>query len=39
MDLKRWEQFQQAVSAEFYSRFKDPILYVKDVHIAIGTKP
>lgn len=38
MDAKRWEQFKQTLSAEFYARFKDPIEHAGDVHIAIGTK-
>jgi SAM-dependent methyltransferase len=36
---KRWEEFEQALSADFYERFKDPIEHVRDVHIAVGTKP
>lgn len=37
MDTPRWEQFKQTVSAEF-SRFKDPIDHIRDVHIAVGTR-
>jgi trans-aconitate methyltransferase len=34
----RWEQFNHALSAEFYGKFHDPIDHVRDVHIAVGTK-
>ena len=39
LDPNHWEQFRQAVSTEFYKTFTDPIEYVRDVHIAIGTRP
>ena len=35
---ERWEEFERALSADFYERFKDPIEHVRDVHIAVGTK-
>jgi ubiquinone/menaquinone biosynthesis C-methylase UbiE len=38
LDRDRWEQFNNALSAEFYGKFQDPIDHVRDVHIAIGTK-
>jgi ubiquinone/menaquinone biosynthesis C-methylase UbiE len=38
LDSKRWEEFERAVSADFYARFQDPIEHVRDVHIAVGTK-
>jgi ubiquinone/menaquinone biosynthesis C-methylase UbiE len=38
LDPRRWEEFEGALSADFYGRFKDPIEHVRDVHIAIGTK-
>ena len=38
LDPKRWEEFERALSADFYARFKDPIEHLRDVHIAIGTK-
>jgi ubiquinone/menaquinone biosynthesis C-methylase UbiE len=38
LDPKRWEEFERALSADFYERFKDPIEHVRDVHIAVGTK-
>ena len=34
----RWEQFNHALSAQFYGKFHDPIDHVRDVHIAVGTK-
>jgi ubiquinone/menaquinone biosynthesis C-methylase UbiE len=39
LDDKRWEEFKQALSAEFYGKFKDPIELTRDVYIAIGIKP
>jgi ubiquinone/menaquinone biosynthesis C-methylase UbiE len=38
LDGHRWEQFKNAVSAEFYREFEDPIEHMRDVHIAVGTK-
>ncbi len=38
LDPNRWEEFERALSADFYGRFKDPIEHVRDVHIAVGTK-
>ncbi len=38
LDRDRWEQFNNALSAEFHGKFQDPIEHVRDVHIAIGTK-
>ena len=38
LDRDRWEQFNHALSEEFYGQFQDPIDHVRDVHIAIGRK-
>ena len=38
LDRNLYMQFKDALSAEFYSRYHDPIAHVRDVHIAVGTK-
>jgi hypothetical protein len=32
MDAKRWEQFKETLSAEFYARFKNPIEHTGRTH-------
>ena len=39
LEGRQWEEFRQAVSAEFHRRFTNPIEYVRDAHIAIGARP
>ena len=39
LDEARWEQFRERVAAEFRSRFRDPIEYTNDAHLAVGIKP
>ena len=38
LDRNLYKQFKDALSAEFYRRYHDPIAHVRDVHIAVGTK-
>jgi SAM-dependent methyltransferase len=38
LDRDRWEQFNNALSTEFYGKFQDPLDHVRDVHIAVGMK-
>jgi protein-L-isoaspartate O-methyltransferase len=33
------KRFKQALSAEFYRKFRDPIEHTRDVYFAIGIKP
>jgi ubiquinone/menaquinone biosynthesis C-methylase UbiE len=35
----RWEQFRGRVAEEFRTRFREPIQYNMEVHLAVGTKP
>ncbi len=35
----RWEEFNRTLAAEFHAKFSDPIEHVRDVLIAVGTKP
>jgi len=39
LDEARWQQFRERVAAEFRSRFRDPIEYTNDAHLAVGIKP
>jgi ubiquinone/menaquinone biosynthesis C-methylase UbiE len=38
LEDRQWNQFRQALSAEFSRRFNDPIEHSRDVNIAIGTR-
>jgi ubiquinone/menaquinone biosynthesis C-methylase UbiE len=38
LDTEGWQKFKERVADEFHRRFSDPIEYVSQVYIAIGTK-